>query len=338
MLMIPLQIMVAGDQEAGAEELPRAAVIASQWKIDANSLQIWRYSANFLYTVTITNVRHYLRVAPASERTPERLAQEVALLDWLQAQGWNVPVAIPTREGHRVATAISGGDKYYAIMWSEVPGALRDLEDLSTADLETWGAALGRLHATLQRVPKSARPKRTAWHAERDLILAAVPAWSPEVQAVAARSLGWIATLPATGVDYGLIHGDFELDNLPWGVGGPGVIDFDEAGASWLTADIAFAVRDLVEKGEDATSPRLAAFLAGYATARPLPARLPELLPHFSQWARLATLARITHARTDDESQFPDWARALNQRLGSLADIYQASILAAAVLSTTQST
>lgn len=150
------------------------------------------------------------------------------------------------------------------------------------------------------------------------------------MQAAASQCLGWIATLPTTGDEYGLIHGDFELDNLPWGGSGPDVIDFDEVGNSWLTADIAFAIRDLVEEGEGVSSSRLAAFLAGYATARPLSAGLPETLPRFSQWARLATLARIAHARPDDDSQFPDWARDLNQRLGDLADAYQASIVAAA--------
>lgn len=332
--MIPLQIMVAGDQEDEAAGLPRAALVASQWAFDAESLRTWRYSANFVYTMTINGERQYLRVAPASERTPERLAQEVALLDWLQAQGWHVPVAIPTRAGDRIATATTSDGSYHAVMWSEVPGRLRELDDLSTADLAAWGAALGRLHSTLQQAPQTARPNRTAWHAERDLILAALPTWPPAVQAAATQSLGWITTLPTSGDEYGLIHGDFELDNLPWGDDGPGIIDFDEAGESWLTADIAFAVRDLIEEGEDVSSPRLAAFLAGYATAQPLAAGLPEKLPRFSQWARLATLARIAHACPDDDSQLPEWARALNQRLGDLAATYQMSVLnAAAVLS-----
>jgi Ser/Thr protein kinase RdoA (MazF antagonist) len=136
--------------------------------------------------------------------------------------------------------------------------------------------------------------------------------------------------LPANGDDYGLIHGDFELDNLPWGDDGPSVIDFDEAGMSWMTADIAFAVRDLVEAGEDVTSPRLAAFLRGYAKESPLPAMLLVDLPRFNQWARLTTLARITYARAQDDSGFPDWARDLNERLDELAATCQAGILAAA--------
>jgi Ser/Thr protein kinase RdoA (MazF antagonist) len=328
--MLPLQTMVAGDLEDPGQGLPNAAVVASQWEFDAGSLHLWRYSANFLYTLKINGVPHFLRVAPASERTPERLAQEVALLDWLQATGQRVPTAVRARNGDRIATASAGGQTYHAVMWTEVPGSLREIADLSLDDLALWGASLAGLHTALRHVPPAIGPARTAWHAERALITAAMPGWPREVQAIAARILDWISTLPTHGDDYGLIHGDFELDNLPWSAEGPGVIDFDEAGWSWATADIAFAARDLVEAGEDMTSPRLAAFLSGYAGERPLPAGLADDLPRFNQWARLTTLARISHARAEDDSQFPDWAQSLNQRLGELAAEVQASIRAMA--------
>jgi hypothetical protein len=61
-----------------------------------------------------------------------------------------------------------------------------------------------------------------------------------------------------------------------------------------------------------------------------LPAGLADDLPRFNQWARLTTLARISHARAEDDSQFPDWAQSLNQRLGELAAEVQASIRAMA--------
>jgi Ser/Thr protein kinase RdoA (MazF antagonist) len=328
--MLPLSTMVTGDMEDPVQGLPYAAVVASQWEFDAGSLHLWRYSANFLYRLTINGVPHFLRVAPASERTPERLEQEVALLDWLQATGQHVPTAVPAHNGDRVATTSAGGQTYLAVMWAEVPGTLREIDDLSLDDLALWGASLAQLHTALRRVPPAIGPERVAWHAERDLIIAALPAWTAEIQGIAGQSLEWIASLPTRGDDYGLIHGDFELDNLPWGDEGPGVIDFDEAGISWATADIAFAVRDLVEAGEDVTSPRLAAFLSGYAGERPLPAGLAEDLSRFNQWARLTTLARITHARAEDDSRFPDWAQSLNQRLGELAAEVRASILTTA--------
>ena len=326
--MLPLRVMVAGNKEDPVQELPNAAMVAKEWELDTGSVTTWRYSANFLYRLTINGVPHFLRVAPAGDRPLERLEREVLLMDWLQSEGWCVPVAVPARRAAQVATARAGGQEYHAVLWSEVPGKLRELDELSLDDLEAWGAALGRLHVALRRVPPARGPARIAWHAERDLILLAMPSWPAEIQSIAADSLEWIASLPTYGDDYGLIHGDFELDNLPWGDDGPCVIDFDEAGMSWATADIAFAVRDLAEEGEDVSSPRLAAFCRGYATERPLPARLGEDLPRFNQWARLTTLARIDHAHAADERGFPDWAQALNRRLDELAATYRASILA----------
>jgi Ser/Thr protein kinase RdoA (MazF antagonist) len=329
--MIPIVIMVQGDRRddpAGA--VPHAATVSSQWDLDAGSLKLWRYSANFVYTLTIDGVPHFLRVAPGSERTPDRLAREVALLDWLHAQGWRVPVAVPARDGSRVATETVEVQTYLAVMWPVVPGSLREIDELSLEDLATWGATLGQLHVALRRVPAALGPQRVAWHTEHDLIVNALPDWPSAVQDAARQSLDRIASRPTAGDDYGLIHGDFELDNLLWTEEGLGVIDFDEAGVSWAAADIAFAVRDLIDAGETLASPRLAAFLAGYATARPLPTELSAELPPFSQWASLVSLARITRALAADASHLPDWATNLNQRLAKLGATYQDNILSAA--------
>ncbi len=329
--MIPLAIVAAGDQPvAGVSGPPRAAIISDRWIPDADSLAVWRYSANFLYTLTINKVPHFLRVAPEGERTPDRLLREVALLDWLHARGWQVPVAIPTRDGTRVATMTVSCQTYHAVLWPVVPGVERELDDLSLEGLATWGRTLGQLHAVLRQVPAGVGPDRVAWRHERSLIDAAFLAWPPTLQDAARRSLAWIETRPTTGNDYGLIHGDFELDNLLWDGAVLSVIDFDEAGLSWAASDIAFAVRDLVAAGESITSPRLAAFLAGYAEARPLSSDLATELPQFSQWASLVTLARIRRARASDPSDLPAWASDLDRRLGEFEISYRDQILAAA--------
>lgn len=327
--MLPLTVMAEGDRRDAADAIPRAAVIAAKWAPDAASLEVWRYSANFVFTLTIDGVPHFLRVAPDSERDPERVAREIALLDWLSAAGWRVPLAVPAHDRRRIASETVGGQTYHAVLWPVVPGSSRELDELSLDEIAAWGAALGQLHAALRQAPATFMPRRIAWHAERDLIAASLPFWSPAVRAAAQRSLAWIAALPTVGHEYGLIHGDFELDNLLWTPEGLSVIDFDETGYSWFAADIGFAVRDLTGAGETVTSPRLAAFLEGYATARPMPPKLETELPHFSQWARLVTLARITRARAGETAILPTWAIDLDRRLAELESTYQDNVLEA---------
>jgi len=72
-----------------------------------------------------------------------------------------------------------------------------------------------------------------------------------------------LTQLPLEGI--GLVHGDFELDNLKWSHGIPTAFDFDEAAVSWFAADVAIAVRDIADRPE-----LLAAFLSGYRSVRAL--------------------------------------------------------------------
>ena len=56
----------------------------------------------------------------------------------------------------------------------------------------------------------------------------------------AVRRLGdRLSELPRDPSCYGMIHGDFELDNLAWVDDTPTSFDFDDAARSWFVADVA---------------------------------------------------------------------------------------------------
>ena len=76
-------------------------------------------------------------------------------------------------------------------------------------------------------------------------IVAMVDAWLPPGEHDARRFLGeaeaWLASLPTTSDDYGLIHWDFCIDNLAWDKsdGQPGryhIFDFDDAASACRTS------------------------------------------------------------------------------------------------------
>jgi Phosphotransferase enzyme family len=57
----------------------------------------------------------------------------------------------------------------------------------------------------------------------------------------------WMGRLPRDRNHWGVVHGDFELDNMAWAGSRSIAYDFDEAAVSWFAADIACAVRDLTD-------------------------------------------------------------------------------------------
>jgi len=81
------------------------------------------------------------------------------------------------------------------------------------------------------------------------------------------RELGQIAlslgALPASPATSGLIHFDFELDNLVWRGEAVGILDFDDCAHYWYAADIAFALRDLFDGGADLDHRSFREFVGG---------------------------------------------------------------------------
>lgn len=118
----------------------------------------------------------------------------------------------------------------------------------------------------------------TGYHASWSSFLAGrpgVPARHiPSAQTAVRRELSEISAalddLPTDSGVYGLIHSDFELDDLVWQEDHIGVLDFDDHARNWYDADIAFTLIDLFEGDFDGDHPAFREFLGGYQTrARP---------------------------------------------------------------------
>src|SRR2546430_7254258 len=73
----------------------------------------------------------------------------------------------------------------------------------------------------------------------------------PRVQAEFDHLTSFLSALTVTETNSGLIHGDFELDNLFWQDDTIALLDFDDCSYSWYVADVAFALRDLFATGVD---------------------------------------------------------------------------------------
>src|SRR5690606_3254214 len=118
--------------------------------------------------------------------------------------------------------------------------------------------------------------------------------------------------LPTTPDVYGLIHTDLELDNLTWNGDEVAILDFDEFGSGWFMLDIAKALTDLLREGDDAQSPRVAAFIGGYRQQHELADDMLRLLPEFlalSDFRSYVSLARAIDIEPADAEV--DWMRDL---------------------------
>lgn len=309
---------------------PVAEQIVSLWPHDRGSARFFRSSANFLYRFSATGEPCFLRFADARERTREEIEGEMDLLLWLQDQGLRVTAPVPSTHGERVETVETEAGVFHALVFHALTGTqYGEIEEIDASRFEAWGSALGRLHAAIARYEGLALSTRPTWSDHLSSIAAAIPEGNEAVRAELEEVRKALQGLPTDGETYGLIHGDFELENLAWH-DKVAIMDFDDCAHHFYVADIAFALRDLFEEGFTGDDPRFEAFLRGYSVHHPLDpryARIPLLL----RMVKLTMYAYIVQVLNFAEGSRPEWMARLERRFEEWVTAYTSSLPTASI-------
>ncbi len=337
--MMKLSVMLKVDSAIDDEGRSRIADrILEPWEHEPGSARFFRSSANFVYTFSKDGEkggeRCFLRFADSGERSAAEIAAEMALLRWLASQGMPVTAPVASRHGRDMETVATDAGTFHAVVFPALVGAQMEIEELSAERFERWGAALGQLHATLRQYRGSEVAARRTWRDQLALVRSVIPADEPRLQAEYDHLSAWLAALPRTEATYGLIHGDFELDNLFWQDDGDNqtiaMLDFDECASSWYAADIALALRDLFEEaGVDLSNPSLRAFIRGYALRFPIEEEAVAQLPTWLRLANLTIYAKLMRALDlPAGGEYPEWIAEVQAHLERWVDTYTTSLTA----------
>jgi Ser/Thr protein kinase RdoA (MazF antagonist) len=298
---------------------PLAELLREAWDADPDPFAWYRISSNAIYPFTHAGEQRYLRFAPAAEKRAEDIAAELDFLTYLARAGYSAAVPIASRNGDIVVSRDTPWGRYHASAFHAVPGIQLDRTDLGDEVVAAYGRALAELHR-LSAAYRPAGPRRCN---ERDVlawirsVLAGLPANGAaldEVDLVAQR----LATVPQSTDNYGLIHYDFECDNVFFDAasGRCFAIDFDDAMYHWFTTDIEQALHSLArEVPAELVAAKEAVFLAAYAELRPLPEDFATLRSVCRRFADLYWYARVSDSLAERLPDEPDWMVDLRNRL-----------------------
>ena len=299
-----------------------AHMLLKNWDYDESSLDMfrsYRISSNAIYPFTTNKQVHLLRFCPTSEKIKDNLIAELEFLAYLRNNRYPVVASVRSKTGEEIVQKLTPWGEYFASVFKRVSGAqLSDLP-LDNDLLFTFGSALGQLHK-LSSQYKAPVTKR--WTHVDVLGWIEKTLTNISTEAAALQELIYIieklSQLPINSENYGLVHYDFELDNVFYDhpTKSCSVIDFDDAMYHWYVMDIEQALDSL--KGEVAESEfaqKETLFLEGYKTHYAIDPELFESRLLFRRFANLYGYARISRAIQETWENEPDWLIELRVKL-----------------------
>jgi len=313
--MMKLSLMAAFFDTADDEDRysPIANEIAARWLGPEAGVTHFRSSANFIFSV-VAEKNYFLRFSHESERDLPDIEAALDAIEYLAERGIRVARPVAAKSGARVERVETALGAFHAVLFAGLPGEHRNLDDLHEADFKRWGKALGKLHVASLDLDVD-RPSWTEQLADiRRLIPAEEEGALSELAYVEERLDGF----DGAPDEFGLIHFDFEMDNLLWQDDEIGIVDFDDCAYYPFAADIALALRGLWEDKValiDFEDERLQTFVAGYREAKALSEEGLRDLPLFMRLSNLVSFARTFCSLAEGPlRQEPVWTAELRQK------------------------
>lgn len=288
-------------QDAAARWGGRAAV---------ESLTYVRSGYNFIFRFLQASEPRFLRLTPTARRDRAAIEAEVAFIQHVANAGLAVALPVPSERGALVEEMATGDERYLAVVFAGLHGDQFEVDDLDEARFHAWGRALAVLHRASETFPP--HPARPHWADEVRESLRAFPPEETTIAQVLTSGLTWLEALPLDARDYGLIHGDFELDNLVWDGGRAQALDFDDAMYAPYALDLAIALQDVFALDDPQREQRIAWFTEGYAEVRLLPPNFRETMPRFLALLSAVKVARMLQAyATTPQTGNPAWVEEM---------------------------
>ena len=297
-----------------------AQMIAKNWN-GLSTPAFFRTSSNAIYTVTKEGKIFFLRFSPQTEKSINSVIAEVEFIMYLKDSGFNACTPVPSKNFNLQEDVDTPWGKYTAVLFPCNSGVQLSEVKLDAHLSKLMGKTLGILHElSCQYTPKNCKRK------SHDTILNDTSELAQKYRLndvltsvkIIQEELG---ALPKDIKNYGLIHYDFETDNLFIDSENQNisVIDFDDSHYNWYALDIERALNNILEQnGDNGFNDLKSSFMDGYFSVRPIDERIFERLPLLTAYANLYGYIRIYDSLFERWNNEPEWMGKLRNYINSL--------------------
>ena len=315
MMNVNIMRLLIDPKESGRGHPDTVVKAAARWGYKPDNVSHFRSSCNFNYKITTGKTSRFLRLSHQRERSFQRIQAELAFMAFARQKGIKTARPLTSRSNRLVEEIVSRQGPFYAVMFEEVPGIEIEAEQLDIEKARLWGAALGRLHQIAAEYKKPPEYNFTGWRELIDRAYRYLLPTDKEAELILNQSVNILETLPEVLPHYGLLHYDFELDNIKWNNQDIYVLDFDDIARFWFAADIAFALNDVIESDMPDRKQLIDSFIEGYRTFREFTDDWVERLPLFHQLNGVLKYARLLNSyKNTNPEEDPPWLATMRKR------------------------
>jgi len=294
------------------------------------SLGWFRISSNAVYPFFDRNGLNFLRLCPVEEKAISMVESEIEFIDYLISCGFGAMQPITGHSGKHCREIDTPWGKYCVSAFRGVGG--KSIEDVKLTEdiLYAYGKTLGQLHRlSMGFKPAKSRPAYEVIARQMQPLL-------PEtLQPVLQEVILQLDAIPRTRENFGLVHYDFEPDNVFYDgdTGKISVIDFDDCLYHFYALDVEQSLDALGELLPwEAFEQARKVFLEGYRSEHALSPEMEGKLSLMRQFIDLRSYARLTHCLNSEPGIRYPWMDELTNRLAEKREWLGERILKSQIL------
>lgn len=295
------------------------------WEYDEGTLEVWRASSNFVYAFESNKVQYFLRFCIDLDNSIEQVKAELEFMQYLQLNEFPTVTPIYSISGKLIETLKTPEGTYIAVVFSAANGINLDSDTITEKQMEEWGKSLASLHC-LSKGFEPVSERRKSWLDTVHFMESVFHKHPREQLALQElrRVTTWLQSIPTGNDVYGLIHYDFELDNIFFEENKDhsfNIIDFDDAIYHWYALDIVTALDDFIEDENPNSKLLIQSFLNGYRSITILENDAVAQFPQLQRYAKLYKFSKLIKSLDYGEiKETPPWFDELKVKLVRVAD------------------
>ncbi len=269
---------------------------------DLDIMKYYMISSNAIYPFKNKEEVKFLRLAPNEAKTSDQIEAEIEILKHLKNKEFPAIRPVKSLKDKYIIKHDTPFGEYYATVFDRVLGECVEELKMTEHLAKVIGKSLAKLHCVLS----SHKSKReTFFHKfkwmEKQLDLLN----DNEVIDKLLILKSDFSKLELTEENYGLIHYDYELDNIYYHKDTDTIypIDFDDSMYHLYSMDIFQTLNSFEDKKVEFAE----SFISAYESIRPLPINYKEEVKLCERFASIYSYTRISRSASETWDNEPKW-------------------------------